>query len=152
MRLEEAIQQPKFRSSHERAHINVLYTASFFSQQATRILRPLGISMQQFNLLRILRGMNGQPATIKLLTERMLDKMSNASRLVEKLKQKGLVVRRACADDRRQVDIFITDAGLQLIATATEAMDQAMTDHYVNLDAEEASALSLLLDKFRGEE
>ncbi|MEL7376767.1 MAG: MarR family transcriptional regulator, partial [Bacteroidota bacterium] len=128
MRLEEAIQQPTFRSSHERAQINVVYTASFFNQMATRILRPLGISMQQFNLLRILRGMRGEPATIKLLTERMLDKMSNASRLVEKLKQKGLVTRRACSNDRRQVDIFITDDGLRIISQATEAMDELMSE------------------------
>lgn len=151
MRLEEAIQQPKFRSSHERAHINIVYTASVLSQHITRVLRPFNISMQQFNLLRILRGMKSKPATIKLLTERMLDKTSNASRLVEKLKSKGLVVRKPCEDDRRQVDIFITDAGLKLITEATEALDNSMEEYFGNLNLVEAESLSNLLDKFRGE-
>ncbi|MEM6398011.1 MAG: MarR family transcriptional regulator [Bacteroidota bacterium] len=151
MRLEEAIQQPEFRSSHERAHINIIYTASVLSQHVTSILRPFNLSMQQFNLLRILRGMNGKPATIKLLTERMLDKTSNASRLVEKLKTKDLVIRKPCEDDRRQVDIYITNEGLNLIAEASEALDQSMEDYFSNLDLVEAENLSGLLDKFRGE-
>lgn len=150
MRLEDAIQQPTFRSSHERAHINIIYTASFLSQQTTQVLRPHDISMQQFNILRILRGMKGQAATVKLLTERMLDKMSNASRLVEKLKQKGFVVRRECESDRRQVDIFITESGNTVVEQASVALDEKMQQFLGNITAEEASELSGLLDKLRG--
>ena len=150
MRLEDAIHQPKFRSSHERALINIIYTASFLSQQATQVLRPHGISMQQFNILRILRGLKGQPATVKLLTERMLDKMSNASRLVEKLKQKGLVIRQECESDRRRVDIFITEAGIEAVEHATDDLDHKMAEYLDNLSPEEAGLLGDLLDKMRG--
>jgi DNA-binding MarR family transcriptional regulator len=88
MKIEKAINQKAFKNPHQKAHINVLYTASWLSQQNAKVLKPFQISWQQFNILRILRGMAPQPATVKLLTERMIDKTSNASRLVEKLKRK----------------------------------------------------------------
>ena len=91
MKIEEAIQQKSFSNEYQKVHINVLYTAAYLSQIASSALKPYKISWQQFNILRILRGLQPEPATVKLLTERMIDKMSNASRLVEKLKQKGYV-------------------------------------------------------------
>ena len=114
-KLEEAIQQKKFVSERQKANLNIMYTSSWITGKISSVLKPYGISPQQFNILRILNGQKGKPATVKMLTERMIDKMSNTSRLVEKLKIKGLVDRRECEQDRRQVDIFLTDKGLKVM-------------------------------------
>lgn len=149
MKIEEAIQQKKFRDEYQKAHINVLFTASWIHQQSLQALKPFNISWQQFNILRILRGMHPEPASVKLLTERMIDKMSNASRLVEKLKQKGLVERKSCKSDRRQVDVVITEKGLDLLTLASEAMDQQMGMTKSQLSPEQAMQLNDLLDAMR---
>lgn len=149
MKIEEAIQQKNFRDEFQKAHINVLYTASWMHQRSMQALKPFNISWQQFNILRILRGMHPEPASVKLLTERMIDKMSNASRLVEKLKQKGLVERRSCKADRRQVDVVITEKGLNLLALASDAMDDQMEGVRAKLSAQQAKELNELLDAMR---
>lgn len=147
--IEEAIQQPVFKTAQHRAQINILYTAAWLNMGTNQALKPFGLSLQQFNVLRILRGRAGKPATIKLLTERMLDKMSNASRLVDKLKSKGLVERVECPDDRRRVDIVITAKGLELIELASKAVENVRVDMFDNLSEKEATDLSNLLDKLR---
>lgn len=150
--IEEAIQQPKFKSSIHRVQVNVLYTSNWLNHRTMTSLKPYGLSLQQFNILRILRGRGGNPATVKLLTERMLDKMSNASRLVDKLKDKGLVDRLECASDRRRVDIMITEQGLEVLELASAAVTSQVDKPSQALTDEEANQLSKLLDKFRGGE
>jgi len=150
MRIEDEIRQKKFKSEFQKAHINILFTAAWLSQQNQKILKPLGISSQQFNILRILRGMHPQPASIKVLTERMIDKMSNASRLVDKLLAKDLVQRCESGADRRRVDVFITDKGLQLIEKASIAVEDSMYRDMAMLSEEEAARLNELLDQLRG--
>ncbi|MCI5082418.1 MAG: MarR family transcriptional regulator [Saprospiraceae bacterium] len=150
MKIEEEIKQSKFINEFQKAHINVLFTAAYLNQNVACILKPHNISWQQFNILRILRGMGEEPATIKILTERMIDKMSNASRLVEKLKQKGLVERRTCEHDRRRVDIVITQKGLDLLTQTSEEIDQTFHQQQMALSEEEALQLNVLLDKMRG--
>ncbi|MEL6141201.1 MAG: MarR family transcriptional regulator [Bacteroidota bacterium] len=149
MRIEEAIKQENFQSPMQRASINIIYTAGWLNQQTTHVLRPFDISVQQFNILRILRGRKGKPATVKLLTERMLDKMSNASRLVEKLRKKGYVERTECHDDRRRVDIHITSAGIEVCEQASKALEENMYKNFQSLTPEEADRLSELLDQLR---
>jgi DNA-binding MarR family transcriptional regulator len=149
MKIEDAIQQKKFRDQYHKVHINILYTASWLHQQSLRALKPFNISWQQYNILRILRGMHPEPASVKLLTERMIDKMSNASRLVEKLKQKGLVERRSCKSDRRQVDVIITEEGLELLKRASCAMDEQLDATKGQLSEEQAMQLNELLDAMR---
>lgn len=150
MKIEEEIQQRQFKNEYQKAVINLCFTASWFDKINAESLKPYKISIQQFNILRILRGMAGKPASIKLLTERMLDKMSNASRLVEKLKQKELVDRIVCPQDRRQVDIFITPKGLQLLEEASEQLENSIETKTNNLSTEEAKQLNALLDQLRG--
>ena len=150
MRIEDEIQQKKFKSEYQKAHINILLTAAWLSQQNQQILKPLGISSQQFNILRILRGMHPQPASIKLLTERMIDKMSNASRLVDKLLAKDLVQRNESGADRRRVDVVITDKGLQLLEKASIAVEDSLQQEMAMLSEEEAARLNELLDQLRG--
>ncbi len=150
MKIEEEINQKKFKSVYHKAHINVLFTASWLSQNSAQLLKPYKISWQQFNILRILRGMYPEPATIKLLTERMIDKMSNASRLVEKLKNKGYVERRVCPSDRRRVDIEITDKGLRVLDDISRIIEEGLNRKMSTLSQEEAAQLNALLDKLRG--
>lgn len=148
--IEDAIQQARFKSASHRAQVNIAYTASWINQQMMKALKPFDLSLQQFNILRILRGRGDEPSTIKLLTERMLDKMSNASRLVDKLKSKGYVERRQCPSDRRRVDIIITQEGLNVIERASIAVENMRNVAFDNLNNDEADLLSGLLDKLRG--
>ena len=150
MRIEDEIQQKKFKSEYQKAHINILFTAAWLNQQNQQILKPLGISSQQFNILRILRGMHPQPASIKLLTERMIDKMSNASRLVDKLLAKDLVQRNESGADRRRVDVVITDKGLQILEKASISVEDSLHQEMAKLSEEEAALLNELLDQLRG--
>lgn len=151
MKIEEAIKQNKpFASEFQKAIVNLVYTASWWNQIATRMLRPFGISQEQYNILRILRGMGDKPATIKTLTERMLDNNSNASRLVEKLKNKGFVERLECPMDRRRVDITITAKGLQLLEQTSGLMQIEVQKDLIHLSEAEAQQLNELLDKMRG--
>lgn len=149
MRIEEAIQQKKFESEFQKAHINIQFTANWLSQSLSPSLEPLNLTWQQFNILRILRGMHPEPASIKVLTERMIDKMSNASRLVEKLKQKGMVERKACQADRRQVDIVLTEKGREVLDLASKSIADNTQGTFSTLTIEEAAQLNQLLDKLR---
>ena len=115
MELEKEIKQEKFRSERHKAVLNIIFSASWLKVLNTRRLKEFDISPEQYNVLRILKGQHPQPATINLLKERMLDRTSNASRLVEKLRSKGLVERRQCPEDRRAVDVLINAKGLELL-------------------------------------
>lgn len=146
--IEQAIQQREFSNPFVKAEVNILYTASWISAERARALRPLDLTMQQFNVLRILRGVHPGLVSLRYVAERMIDQTSNASRLVDKLLQKGLVVRRECPQDRRQVEIAITQEGLQRVAEASEVMSKFF---YVPFSAtdEELLLLSNILDKIR---
>lgn len=148
MRLEDEIKQEKFKSQHQKAFINIVFTAGWLGSKQASFFKNFGISSQQFNILRILRGQFPKPASVSLLMERMLDKMSNASRLVEKLKQKGLVERHVCESDRRQVDVVITEKGLNLLSEIDLLMPAQEKD-FTNLTEAELLLLNELLDKLR---
>ncbi|HEX2866423.1 MAG TPA: MarR family transcriptional regulator [Ignavibacteriales bacterium] len=149
MRLEDEIKQNRFQSQYHKALVNIIYTNNWIASRQTEILRPYGITMQQYNVLRILRGQHPNPATIKLIKERMLDKMSDASRIVEKLRAKGLVERTVCPKDRRNVDIMITPKGLELLGRL-EAPEHMLESSLATLNQEEVKSLNHLLDKLRG--
>lgn len=149
MRLEEAIQQKEFKDPYNKAVVNILYTQSYIVTRQSTLFKPFGLSPEQYNVLRILRGQNGKPITVSSIQDRMLNKMSNASRLVEKLKQKGHVVREECPTDRRQVDIVITDKGLEILERLQHEIHR-LNREVIMLDSEEISQLNHLLDKMRG--
>ena len=124
-------------------------TADRLSNGTNAILKPFGISKEQYNVLRILRGQFPKPSTLSLITDRMISKTSNATRLVEKLRQKKLVERNQCEENRRRVDILITKPGLALL----EELDPIMraSNHQMKiLTAKETKELNRLLDKMRG--
>ncbi len=149
MKLEDAIKQPKFSNEFHKAHINVIFTSAWFGKRTNEILKPFNISWQQFNIMRILRGHDPKPATIKLLTKRMIDKMSNASRLVEKLRKKGLVERQLDLSDRRKVSIILTADGKELIEKASQVLDAKIVEDLNGITLEEAIQLNTILDKIR---
>ena len=124
MGIAEDIKQSKFKSELSKAVINIIYTSSWLGQKQAEIFKDKGLTMPQFNVLRILRGQHPNPATVNLLIDRMLDKSSNASRIVDKLEAKGLVERRQCKNDRRAVDVLISEKGLELLDKIDVKMDQ----------------------------
>ncbi|RPI72757.1 MAG: MarR family transcriptional regulator [Ignavibacteriales bacterium] len=149
MSIEEEISQEHFRNKHHKSAVNVIYTFNWLYEKTMELLKPFGLTIQQFNILRILRGQHPEPATVKLLKERMMDKMSDASRLVEKLRKKGLVDRRICDKDRRNVDVLITEEGLLLLKNI-DSHEKEFDKIMANLSSEEMDQLNDLLDKLRG--
>lgn len=147
MKIEDEIKQPVFNDVFQKGLINILYTAGWIGQRNAVPLKEYGITSPQFNVLRILRGQHPKPATVNLLIERMLDKTSNASRIVDKLELKKLVTRTVCPSNRRAVDIRITEAGLQLLGKLDAVF--AREPQLRNLTEAEAAQLNDLLDKIR---
>lgn len=148
MKIEDEILQGKFKNKNHKVLINIFYTFNWLYERQLNILKPFGLTIQQFNILRILRGQYPNPATVKLLKERMMDKMSDASRLVEKLRSKGLLERRICDKDRRNVDVLITEDGLNLLKQV-DKKDKEFDSLVENLESNEIDMLNNLLDKIR---
>jgi DNA-binding MarR family transcriptional regulator len=148
MKIEEEIQQDIFKSEYQKAGINILFTANSMNLKSFQILKRFGLTLPQFNILRILRGQHPQSTTINSLINRMLDKASNASRIVEKLKDKKLVVRTINEFDRRSVDVKITETGLNLLAQI-DLVDDEFYFGTDTLSQVEVIMLNHLLDKGR---
>ena len=149
MKLEEEISQKAFRNNKHKAIVNIIFSYNWLLTNHFKLLKPYDLTIQQFNILRILRGQYPNPATVKLLKERMLDKMSDASRLVEKLRSKGLVDRKVSDKSRRNVDVLITQKGLHLLAEI-DKKNSEFDQLIENLDTRETEQLNNLLDKLRG--
>lgn len=149
MKIEEEIKQDKFHSEYQKLAINILFTSNWLSANSTKILKPYGISPQQYNVLRILKGQSPKAISVSNIMERMIDKMSNTSRLVEKLRQKELIERVTCESDRRQVDVKITHKGLALLEKVNKEMN-AFKNIADNLSEQETKTINQLLDKMRG--
>lgn len=149
MEIEKEIYNKKFEDNHQKAVVNLIYTYGWITNLLKLKLNKYSITLQQFNILRILRGQYPNPATVNILKERMLDKMSDASRIVERLVQKDLVKRCVSNKDRRAVDILISQKGLDILQKLdTEVSLKNLLSK--NLSDEEANAISGLLDKMRG--
>ncbi len=149
MKLEEEISQKSFKTEFHKATVNLIYTYNWLVNYQIDLLKPYEITLQQFNILRILRGQYPNPTTIKLLKERMLDKMSDASRIVEKLRIKNLIDRKVCPHERRKVDVIITQKGLELLKEIDNHDDEVIAK-ISSLNAHEVIRLNELLDKMRG--
>lgn len=149
MKIEEAIRQKKpFRNPYQKAVVNLIFTTNWLTDHIRTHLKPYGITMQQYNVLRILRGA-GKPISTSDIRDRLLDKMADTSRMVDRLCQKGLVVRSVCPGDKRLVDVTLSDAGEALLAKLDQ-QDDAMDKALQRLSETEAEQLSALLDKIRG--
>jgi DNA-binding MarR family transcriptional regulator len=149
MKLEDEIKQKKFKDEYHKLAVNIIYTHGWLLNHQSAFFKKFGITGAQYNILRILRGQHPGPASINLLKERMLDKMSDASRLVERLKSKGLVEREICPDDRRKVEVKITEKGMDLLAEMDKIEDQ-FEKLFKGIKSGEAKTLNELLDRLRG--
>jgi len=150
MSIEKDIKQQKpFKSTNQKVVVNIMYTSNWMNSEQQGLLKPFDLSPQQYNVLRILRGQFPNPITVNGIIERMLDKMSNASRLVDKLLLKGYVSRCDNATDRRACDIRITETGSQILKQIDEIQLNWESSRQF-LTADEADTLSRLLDKLRG--
>lgn len=149
MSLEHDIQQDKFENEYQKAAVNILFTSSWLHNLNTLRFKPFDITPEQFNVLRILRGSHPKQMMLADITSRMIDKSSNATRLVEKLRQKGFVKREICEGNRRQVDIIITDKGLSLLSKIDKTSEEWLKN-LKTITKQEARQLNQLLDKLRG--
>lgn len=129
--------------------INILYTQNLLIDTFNDILKPFEISIEQFNVLRILRGQNGNPANMCLIQERMIAKTSNTTRIVDKLVAKDLVTREICPHNRRKMEVNITEKGLELLLEIDPKVDRFELNLLLNLNTSEAEMLNQLLEKYR---
>lgn len=149
MRLEDEIAQKEFSSIKSKTIVNLIYTNNWLESNQRDFFKPFGITSQQYNVLRILRDMDPKAATIGLLKEKMLDKMCDVSRMVERLRVKKLINRQLNIEDRRAVDIVISDKGKELLKEIDQflpSFEQVATP----LSVQELEELNNLLDKIRG--
>ncbi|RZJ89578.1 MAG: MarR family transcriptional regulator [Chryseobacterium sp.] len=149
MGIEQDINQVNFRNEFQKAAINFIFTYNWLNEKMRVFFEKEDITPQQFNILRILRGQYPQPCTINLLKSRMLDKMCDASRIVDRLVQKDLVIKAINTQDKRSVDILISERGLSLLKTTDKEVDLTKLIS-PNLTGEESEQLNILLDKMRG--
>jgi DNA-binding MarR family transcriptional regulator len=147
MGIEKDIQQTNFRNEFQKMGINIIYTANWLNEKIGQILSTEDITQQQYNILRILRGSDTPLSTLKI-RERMLDKMSDTSRIVDRLIVKGLVEKSACLKDKRLVDITLTKKGCSLLEKLDDLNHQI--DSLLNgVSEKEAHTLNQILDKLR---
>lgn len=146
MKIEEEIKQTKFKTPIQKALLNLIYTSNWLQSKQQDFFKTYGITATQFNILRILKGQHPASISATEIKSRMLDRNSDVSRLLDRLALKKLITKSTCPNDRRAADVSITQAGLALLTTVADTVDENILD----LTDEEAHSLSNLLDKCRG--
>lgn len=148
MKIEEEIRQTKFNSPHQKAVINLIFTYNWLHNKQQDFFKPFGITPQQFNILRILKGQHPNSISATEIKSRMLDKNSDISRLLDRLVLKNLIEKKSCPSDKRASDVFISADGLSLLENVAQRQNEM--DELLQISPEEAEQLSNLLDKCRG--
>lgn len=148
MGIDKDIQQAKFPNVYQKAAINLVYTVGWMRDKTRSMFESEDITPQQFNILRILRGSFPQPLSTLQIRERMVEKMSDTSRIVDRLITKGLVKKLTCKNDRRLVDVIISDKGKKLLERLDARQDE-IDGVLGKLSENDANILSDLLDKIR---
>lgn len=149
--VEEHLITKPIKDPYVRAFLNVMFTGVWLQQKMGQLLKPFDITEPQYNVLRILRGQNGEAMNLYEIQNRMIQKMSNVSRLIDKLVAKKLVTRRECKENRRRVDIGITQKGLDLLDAIDPAIEPFFNQLNENLTRDEARQMGEWLDKMRNE-
>ena len=149
MRIEDEIQQKDFKDDHRRMVVNLLFSNNWLNQQFIPFFKQYGLTLQQHNVLSIVRGQQPKPVCFGEVQERMVDRNSNVTRLVDKLIEKGYVTRDICQANRRMIELRLTQEGSELLSKIDEQMP-AFFQRFHTLTKEEANLLSQLLDKLRG--
>ncbi|RZJ79309.1 MAG: MarR family transcriptional regulator [Flavobacterium sp.] len=149
VKLQNEVKTNKFENVFQQSLVNLIFTYHWGNQKVKEMLSPFDITPQQYNVLRILRGQYPSPSTVNLIKARILDKMSDTSRIIDRLIQKGFVDKSVNSYDKRAVDIIIADRGLSLLKKMDKEVNFS-TFIAPNLTEDEAVQLNLLLDKMRG--
>jgi len=149
MRIEEIIKSNVAMDDAKKIVLNIMVTQNVLAEKFNEVLKPYDLSGEQYNVLRILRGQKGNPANMCVIQERMIAKNSNTTRLIDKLLLKELVTREVCPENRRKIEVLITEKGLQLL----EELDPKVLDNEklfaANLNQKELIELNTLLEKYR---
>jgi DNA-binding MarR family transcriptional regulator len=148
MKIEDEIYQKKFRNNEEKLAVNLIYTNNWLKEFHIKLFKPYDITIQQYNILRILRGSAPEPLTLKKIKERMLDKMSDVSRLIDRLEKKKLVRCAANYHDRRNLDVGISKKGLKLL-TDIDDISQSVDLIFKELTESEIAQMNNMLDRIR---
>ncbi|MFT2010750.1 MarR family winged helix-turn-helix transcriptional regulator [Pontibacter sp. 13R65] len=149
MRIEDELHQKDFKDDYRRLLANLLFTNNWVNQQVMPFFKELDLTLQQHNVLAILRGQHPKPVCFGEIQDRMVDRNSNVTRLVDKLIEKGYVTRVICPDNRRMIEVRITEKGLEKLQQVDNSFPQLLAQFH-NLSQQEAVQASELLDKLRG--
>jgi DNA-binding MarR family transcriptional regulator len=149
MKIEDEIKSTIELDIAKKVILNVMYTQNFISDKFSELLKPYDLSGEQYNVLRILRGQKGAPANMCVIQDRMIAKSSNTTRLIDKLLLKELVTRNVCPDNRRKMEVAITEKGLQLLIELDPKVVQHEQLFASNLEPQELTQLNTLLEKYR---
>ncbi|MHC0447489.1 MarR family winged helix-turn-helix transcriptional regulator [Flavobacterium sp. 3-218] len=149
MTIEEVIKSTVKMDNAKKVILNIMYTQNVVQDHFNELLKPYDLSGEQYNVLRILRGQKGKPANMCVIQERMLAKTSNTTRLVDKLLLKEFVTRNVCPDNRRKIEVLITQKGLDVLKELDPKVDAHENTFAKNLKPDELVFLNQLLEKFR---
>jgi DNA-binding MarR family transcriptional regulator len=148
VRLEDEIKQSHFKSEHHKLMINLLFTTSWLQRMQSSFLRPHDITIEQYNILRILRGAKGEKLSLNDVSSRMIDRASNTSRLIDKLVNKKWVIRNICPNDRRQSELLITDKGLEILSNLQGPIDEII-EQFSFISVSDTKKFNQVLDEIR---
>ena len=151
MKLEDAIKSNKFRDEGHKASLNILYTAWWLKTGFSSSLKELGLTSEQFNVMRILKGKHPEEMCVKDIGSRMIEKSSNVPRIIDRLVDKKWVKRSPSKEDKRETLIALTDKGMKQLAEASKTMDE-VSQKIIGISNEEALQLNTLLEKLRSPE
>jgi DNA-binding MarR family transcriptional regulator len=149
MKIEELIKSNIALKDAKKVILNILFTQNVINDKFNEILKPNDLSSEQYNVLRILRGQKGSPANMCVIQERMLAKNSNTTRLIDKLLLKKYVTREVCPNNRRKIEVLITQKGLDILTDLDPKVEEHEHFFAANLEAEELEKLNYLLEKYR---
>ena len=152
MKLEQAIQSTKFKSEVQKAVLNTLYTAWWLKTVMSKELKEFGLTHEQYNVLRILKGKYPEQMCVRDVACRMIEKSSNVPRIIDRLELKKLVKRATSQIDKRETVITLTQSGIAILEASTRILDKSMDDNRFMMNCEEAEKLNALLEKLRKSE
>ncbi len=150
MKIEDAIKQSNFKNKLQKATVNIIYTGNWLRDLHLNTFKSFDLLPQHYNILRIIKGRHPEAVSPGQIKEVMLDKGNDVTRLIDKLVKKHLVKRKTCPENRRKIDITLTEKGMEVLEEMTREMDKINRRFFRQISEEEAALLSDLLDKFRG--
>lgn len=151
MKIEDVIKSTVALADDHKIILNIMYTQNVINEKFNELLKPFDISGEQYNVLRILRGQKGNPANMSMIQERMIARTSNTTRLVDKLLLKEYVTRKVCPENRRKIEVLITQKGLDILAQLDPKLLKHNTSLAEKLNREEQQQLNILLEKYRNQ-